>query len=380
MHTSTRYDFLDWLRVLAIALLVFYHTGMMFVGWGWHVENEELLTALRWPMSIAHSLRMPLLFMIAGAGLWFALRSRSGGEVVRERSLRLLLPALVGMLLIVPPQIYYERLFRGQWEGGYLSFFWERVLAFQPYPQGDFSWHHLWFIVYLYVYVLLALPLLLWWRRNHRTLQPGRWLYGLALPLALNEVLLGPYFPETHNLIADWYLFNHYLLLMLYGFLLASMPQVWEWLDGQRRITLLGTVGIAAAGIPLLLAGVIREDSAVDSIIANVFTWLGLMALLGYGRRYLSYSNRLLHWARDASYPIYILHQTVIVVVGYFVIQQAWHPWVKFAVVATVALVGSALLYELAIRRWAVLRLIFGMKPLAAPTRQGQVTEIAPST
>ena len=79
------------------------------MGLGWHIESEALLTELRWPMSIAHRLRMPLLFVIAGAGLWFALRSRSGSEVLRERSLRLLLPALAGIFLIVPPQIYYWR-------------------------------------------------------------------------------------------------------------------------------------------------------------------------------------------------------------------------------------------------------------------------------
>ena len=115
-------------------------------------------------MGIAHRLRMPLLFVIAGAGMWFALGNRNGGGMVRERSLRLLLPLVAGMLLIVPPQIYFERLFRGQWDGGYLSFFFERVLQLQPYPQGDFSWHHLWFVAYLYVYVFLLLPLLLWWR------------------------------------------------------------------------------------------------------------------------------------------------------------------------------------------------------------------------
>jgi peptidoglycan/LPS O-acetylase OafA/YrhL len=361
-ETKLRYDFLDWLRVLAIALLLFYHTGMLFVGWGWHIENADILTELRWPMSIAHRLRMPLLFIISGAGLWFALRRRSGAEVVRERSLRLLLPALAGMLLIVPPQIYYERLFRGQWQGSYLSFFWERVLQFQPYPHGDFSWHHLWFIVYLYVYVLLMLPAMLWWRRSQRRLRPGVWLYALAVPLAINEMVLRPLYPETHNLVADWYLFIHYLLFTVYGFVLASTPQVWEWLEAQRRHAAFATMGLLAAIIPLMIYGIIRSGSALDACVANVFTWLGLMALLGYGRRYLSRSNAWLQWARDACYPIYILHQTLIVAVGYFVIQLDWHPWLKFAVVVTVTLVGCVVLYELAVRRWSVTRILFGMK------------------
>jgi glucans biosynthesis protein C len=357
-----RHDFIDWLRVLAIAVLLFYHTGMIFVGWGWHVENGVVIEALRWPMAISHRLRMPLLFLVSGAGLWFALGRRTGMQLLRERSLRLLLPLLVGMLLIVPPQLYFERLFRGQWHGGYLEFFFQRVLQLQAYPRGDFSWHHLWFIAYLYVYVLVLVPLLLWWRRSSLQLQPGSWLYLLAVPLALNEALLEPLFPETHNLIADWYLFNHYLLLTFYGLVLARTPRAWDWLQAQRRRPLIGAVCLAATAIALLNRGIIREGTPLDACLANLFTWLSLMALLGYGRRYLSFSNSWLRWARDASYPVYILHQTVIVAVGYYVVQLAFSPWSKFVIVVSVTLVVCALTYEFVIRRWALSRVIFGMK------------------
>src|SRR4030095_8547661 len=93
----TRYEFLDWLRVMAIFVLLFYHTGMLFVGWGWHIENADTIAALARPMDIAHRLRMPLLFLIAGAGMWFAMGRRSALDVVRERSWRLLLPLVFGM-------------------------------------------------------------------------------------------------------------------------------------------------------------------------------------------------------------------------------------------------------------------------------------------
>jgi glucan biosynthesis protein C len=99
-----------------------------------------------------------------------------------------------------------------------------------------------------------------------------------------------------------------------------------------------------------------------DAFIANVFTWTMLMALLGYGRRYLSFENQLLRWARDASYPIYILHQTVIIAIGYFVIQEAWAPWVKYWIVLSGTLVSCILIYELCIRRFALSRILFGMK------------------
>ena len=362
-----RYDFLDWLRVIAIFVLLFFHTGMLFVGWGWHIENTEVISALAFPMDISHRLRMPLLFLIAGAGLWFALRSRTATQVIRERSLRLLLPLVLGMFLIVSPQVYVERVFRGQWQGGYLEFFIERVLQLQPYPVGDFSWHHLWFIAYLYVYVILLLPALQWMRGKQSSLRPGAWLYALGLPLALNEALLKPLFPESHNLVSDWYIFNHYLMLTLFGFVLASMQGGWEWLASQRRRALGCAAVVLIAVLTLFETGVIQPDTPADAFAANVFTWLCLMAFLGYGRRYLSFSNALLAWSREASYPVYILHQTIIVIAGYFVVQQPWHAWTKYVVVLALTIFSCVLLYEGLIRRSALLRVVFGMKASRAP-------------
>jgi peptidoglycan/LPS O-acetylase OafA/YrhL len=370
---TTRYEFLDWLRVIAIFVLLFFHTGMLFVGWGWHITNAETIPGLELPMDIAHRLRMPLLFLIAGAGLWFALRRRSGAGLLRERTLRLFIPAAVGMLLVVPPQIYFERLVDGDWHGGYLAFMTQRVFRFEPYPDGDFSWHHLWFIVYLYAYVLILLPLLLWWRRAKTALTPGRWIHGLALPLGINEALLRPFFPETHNLTSDWYIFNHYLLLTFYGVLFASMDGTWDWLRDRRRASLGAAVILTAVGLPLFEYGVVARDTAFDSIYANIFTWAWLMTFLGFGRQFLSFGNKLLAWARDASYPVYILHQTVIIAIAYFVIRQPWSPWAKYWVVLVATLAISVALYEFLLRRFAITRLIFGIKTHGASAQRPPV-------
>src|SRR6187399_1277506 len=223
---TPRYEFLDWLRVLAILLLLFFHTGMLFVGWGWHITNAETIPALELPMDLAHRLRMPLLFVIAGAGMWFALKRRTGKAFIAERTARLLVPAIIGMFLIVPPQVFLERVAHGQWSGGYLDFMWQRVFRFEPYPAGDFSWHHLWFIIYLYVYVLLLKPL----------------------------------FPESHNLVHDWYIFIHYLLLTIYGFVLASMPGVWDWFARRRHWSLAIGIAVVTVLLTLFKMGVVNRD------------------------------------------------------------------------------------------------------------------------
>jgi peptidoglycan/LPS O-acetylase OafA/YrhL len=258
--------------------------------------------------------------------------------------------------------VFVERIAHGQWSGGYLDFMTQRVFQFRPYPAGDFSWHHLWFIVYLYAYVLLLMPLLLWWRRAKPVIRPGAWIFALALPLGLNEALLKPIFPETHNLVSDWYTFNHYLLLTIYGFVLASIQGAWDWLAERRRWSLALGLTVVVGLLALFEAGVFAHDSVADAVFANIFTWFSLLAFLGYGRQHLSFGNRLLSWARDASYPVYILHQTVIIVIAYTVIQQPWRPWTKYWVVLGATLVTCVLLYEFLLRRFTVLRIAFGIK------------------
>lgn len=368
--SNTRYDFLDWLRVIAIFVLLFFHTGMLFVGWDFHIQNRETIAALAWPMDIAHRLRMPLLFVIAGAGVFYALRSRTAIGVLRERTLRLGLPVVFGMFVIVPPQIFIERIFRGQWHGSYLDFYVHKVLQFQPYPAGNFSWHHLWFIVYLFVYVLISLPLFTWWaRRAARTTPATSAIFRISLFVApglllgLNEALLKHLFPETHNLISDWYLFVHYLLLTWYGFLIASRPGMWDQIAKVRTLSLTISVALVALAIVLLDHGVIDHGSTADAFIANVFTWSAVLAFIGYGRHFLSFQNAFLRWAREAAYPVYILHQTLMLIIAYWIIQTSWNPWTKYWAVLAGTLISSVALYQLAIRPFRTMRVLFGLKP-----------------
>ena len=156
---------LDVLRVFAFGVLILYHSGMGYVTWGWHVKNNELSTGLEWVMLFANRWRLPLLFFISGAGVAFSLRRRTMGEFARERAGRLLPPLLMAMFVVVPPQIYFEHLARGREYGSYFEF-WKTVFQFVPYPKGAFSWHHMWFVVYILVYALASIPRFGWLRAD----------------------------------------------------------------------------------------------------------------------------------------------------------------------------------------------------------------------
>ena len=101
--TSRRYD-LDWLRILAVLLLIPFHTARLFDFWEPnYVKNAELSAGLTYQIAFIGPWHMPLLFLLAGAATWYALDFRSDGDYVRERFKRLLVPLAFGVLVIVPP-------------------------------------------------------------------------------------------------------------------------------------------------------------------------------------------------------------------------------------------------------------------------------------
>ncbi len=149
---SERQYYIDWLRIMLIISVFLFHTGMIFNTWDWHVKNDILYGGvLRKVMIFLHNWRMPLLFMLSGAGTFFALGNKTTGQYLLERTRRLLIPFFAGIFLLVPVQVYVEKI------SDYTSIIdFYRHMFDGIYPEGNFSWHHLWFILYLFVIALLV--------------------------------------------------------------------------------------------------------------------------------------------------------------------------------------------------------------------------------
>ncbi|MCE9668046.1 acyltransferase [Myxococcus stipitatus] len=371
--TAHRPD-LDWLRVVAIVLLHLFHTGMMFNHWDWHLKAPVKLEVLEGPMEVMHLLRMPLLMLISGLGTALALKRRTVGAFARDRTKRLLLPLLFGMFVIVPPQLYVERVFRGQFQGSYATFY-PSVLDLVPYPAGNLSWHHLWFVAYLFVYCMLALPLFAALEsararpllaRVEAWLCRGANLAWLAVPLALNDLLLFRH-PQTHALFDDPHTFGHYGLLFLLGHLLGRCPRVWDVLQ-ERRWWLLGTAGVVFA-----IMAPPNEYPLVPERLGRIAAlWSFLLTALAWARHCVRRERPWLKHAQELSYPFYILHQTVILLVGFALLHLPVGPWLHFACVLGVSFVATWALSEL-VARLAWLRPLFGLKPRAQAPRPGPV-------
>lgn len=366
---------LDWLRVLAFGLLIAYHAGMAWSGWNWHLTSSEDIDWLREAMRFVNRWRMPLIFLVSGAAIVLALGSRAPGTFALDRVKRLLVPLLFGMIVIVPPQIYLERLYRGQFTG---SFFDWLPQAFQggPYPNGNVSWHHLWFLAYVLVLTFALLPCFLWARsaQGSRALDKAGQLaarFGLqwlaALPLAASILWLAPVSYNTNGLIGDWHGLVYYGALLLCGAFLFGSPDLLQAMNRQRWLSF--AVGVVAYGALHVgfFEGTVRPtisdaDRPAFALLSALNTMAWLFAIVGFANRYLTRRPAFLSEATEAIYPFYILHQTVTVIAVYWLLQIGTPPVAGFilAVLATF-LVTSAIYFGLVRPLW-FLRPLFGLK------------------
>jgi len=166
---ARRYD-IDMLRVLAFSILIFYHVAMYFVAdWGWHIKSAYQYDWVKYPMLLVNQWRMPLLFLVSGIASSFLIGKSDSLGFIKSRSKRLLIPFLVGVLLVVPPQAYIQATANGSIFASYGEIsYWDfliRYFTFQEWPENafdgsdyGFTWNHLWFIPYLFAYTLLLVP------------------------------------------------------------------------------------------------------------------------------------------------------------------------------------------------------------------------------
>ena len=367
-----RHD-LDWLRVLVFACLIFYHAGMFFVPWGWHIKNNVIYDWLRYPMLFLNQWRLPILFVISGMGTYFALAKRSAAQFSFERIKRLLLPLAFGMAVVVPPQVYIERIAKNQFKGSYFDF-WPSLAFNGVYPEGNLSWHHLWFLPYLLSYSLILLPFFVYMRNqetNHfinfmkNKVLKSRWsVFIMILPLYFIEAFVEPFFPETHAFIGDWFVLINFLVFFFYGFVLMNVRELfWEMVERHRVFYL--TCGLLAFTI-FLFTVITFEDSTArhftEAMIKVFNIWSWILAIFGFAAAYLNKPGKVLNYCNEAVYPFYILHQTVMIIIAYFLMNLSWGLLAKGSILSLGTFLISWIIYEFGIRRWKVVRPFFGLK------------------
>ncbi|MFC1965252.1 acyltransferase family protein, partial [Chloroflexota bacterium] len=376
---ATRLHYVDWLRVLAMCTIFFFHNARLYDSWGWHIKNIEVSRTAGIFIDFCNPWLMPLFFILAAASIYSAMKTRTAGGFAKERILRLLIPILIlGFFVIGPPQVYLERVASGAFSGSFFQFYGTQYFSNGIYglnDTGNFTLvpMHMWFLWLLFIFSLVLLPLFLYNKQTGQshgsrlaTLFEKPWTLVIPVVLiALSQSVVGLEGALTFG--GGW---NHlsYLVFFISGYLMFSNTRI------QENIKRYALVALIAALVLLVLDYLaqfrviklnIPETTGAGIGIWTFLTlksWCFLLAIIGFGSRYLNFNNRFLGYANEAVLPFYILHQTVIIIIGFFVIQLSTGIAPKYFIVATSSFVVIMVIYELLVKRVNILRFLFGMR------------------
>ncbi len=359
---SGRLSYLDWLRFLVVLSLAPFHAALSYTGMGVvYVYDTPIRTLILagkdtwnagpWIMKMftvfMDNWFMHLLFLVSGAGAALSLKKRTPGAFIGERASRLLWPLLAGILLVIPAQAWIRSLSFGTFTGGLVSFyprFFNGIYA-GPGSTGNFEWGHLWFLVYLFVFSALALPLFSAVGRKGESsrlvslagkLAGGAGILLPALWIGILEAVFRPGWPGFQNLVNDWANFTVYLSFFILGFFAVKSAALLEAMERNRHLAL--GLGMAAFIARLQVYNLIPYApgwslvEVLSSALRGVAAWLLVVAVMGYGRRHLNKESAALGAARDLSFPLYVLHFLPLTAVTYLLLGSGLSVWARWSI------------------------------------------------
>jgi fucose 4-O-acetylase-like acetyltransferase len=398
-----RLFYLDWIRILTIGGVFVAHSLLPFSGLPWLINSTQSIVASTPVLLIANQFGMPLLFMVSGAATWFSLRKRSGRQFALERFQRLIVPYLVFTLLLSPIQAYYEAIGHGKFEGGLIAYL-PQFFNLSRFTAFDLTWagaygYHLWFLVFLFAFAIVSLPLFLYMRQakggwiSNLMARVCGWPGGLLLlaaPIALSQVLLR----ASAGNYQGWADFFFWGLFYVYGYLFISDPRADASLDRGWKSGLAG-FGISIAALAAVaIAGIVElastlslqeasgtPDGLVATLLASplaawapvlyaaVFSlislnaWSAVLFLMSVMKRKANVNTRALPYLGEVAMPLYLIHHPVIVVFGFYIVRLDIGGWPQLLVLMASTLAISIGIIELFVRRIGFLRHMLGLRP-----------------
>lgn len=368
---------MDWLRIGAFGLLIFYHIGLVFVHWDYHAKTAQPMEWVAVPLQAVNAWRLPLLFVVSGyaSRAIFATDPRASG-FAWGRTKRLIVPLLFGVIIIVPPQPWIELTTQHDYAQGFLHFW-----AVDYFRFGTLNgivlptWQHLWFVGYLWFYtMLLTLGIALTPRvtRGWIAEMAGRALAGpliLIVPMALLIANWSYAFPgvrETHAFVDDWQVHRVYLPMLLFGFLLRDSDRVWRairtwwWVGGLMAVA--GYAFIAGVELDMLDKLYSRRTTwYLFGVARAIQCWGAIVALIAIADRWWNHDHRLRPMLNEAVFPFYMIHQTIIVIVAGTLLAYGLGAATEFVIILAATVMGCWLFYRIG-REIGWLRPLIGLR------------------
>jgi len=359
-----RLHYIDNLRWICILLLFPLHAALVFCPqwYGYYVSSDYSSTVARGLVVSVEPWIMPLLFCIAGLSMKFALQERTPHLYLKERVTKLLVPFLAGLVLICPVIAYYALKFHSGYTGSFAGAFVHFFSTMQNIQDrngifGDFSVEHLWFIIFLFIISIVALGVILLGRR-----QAGLHVHFNNVSLPVLVLLFIPvWLLNGAGFEMAEYSFLSYFALFLIGYYLLARDSVQARLEKYWAVLLTAwiilTIGMMwTYGIFLAHNDVLWGSSAFYVLTG----WMGVLALMGAGRHLFDIRNSFATYMGAASYPVYILHQAILVAIAYYVVTLVIPPALQFIAIVVASLLLTFACYEI-LKRIPGVRVLFGI-------------------
>jgi glucans biosynthesis protein C len=345
--TGRRYD-IDWVRVIAIGLLLIYHVAIGFQAWGImiaFIANEKTWESLWIPMAMLNVWRIPLLFFVSGMGVYFALQNRNWKQLLQERAGRILLPFAFGIFFIVPIHLYLWRYY----------YHWE--LTYQPSPG------HLWFLGNIFAYVVVLSPVFFYLKKN----EDGKIAKGikrilsnpLGLLLVIAVFIAEAYIvaPKPYEMYAvTWHGFFLGLLAFFSGFcFVLGGTAFWQMLLKWRWVFLF-------SGATLFTLRLVYFQLRVPDYLVVIESDCWIFSVLAFAYRYLNHPGKALSYLSQAAYPVYIIHMIFLYLGSLLIFPLDVATPIQFILVLAFTVTGCFTSYEFVIRRVSFIRPLFGLR------------------
>jgi len=353
---------IEYLRIIAVLLLIPFHCAMVFFSYEpFYVKSTHSHPLLDYFVLFLSPWHMPLLFLIAGMSSCYSLQKRIWKQYLLERTKRLLIPFLFGIFVIVPPQpfIAYLRHYPDPSLVDFLKQYFFHIQGDFTGYTGSFTPAHLWFILYLYFFSIISVPLFLLVKKHSEIIASYLSKRGLLL---LYPIIIG--LAEQLPSISSKNPFYYYTYFFI-GYLIASHPQIEQSINNEKSVVL--SLGVLTMITYLLLIKTsfnFEKYSYLDVsfyILRKFNAWFWLMWILGYGKKILNFQSRWLPYASKMSYPFYILHQTVIIILAYYVVQWQTNIWAQFFSLVILSFIFTIAIYHFLVRKYKLCRLVFGV-------------------
>jgi peptidoglycan/LPS O-acetylase OafA/YrhL len=349
-----RKDYIDWLRNLSILFLFPYHTARVFdtinsfyVKGTTNVPSTNLIYLSYW--------FMPLLFLLAGFSSFLGLQKRSWKIYIKERFFRLFIPFLFGVFVIIPPQAYFARMFHLHTKENYITFLKIYFTDFSNWSEytGSITIGHLWFIIFLFIISLIMLPIMITMIKKHYSVKIMK---NLIFTISLFIVLfLLSLLPDVAG--KNIFLYCGYFMI---GFCIATNENIMEMIGKYRHLFGLITI-IGIVGYFIEIYTIELQETFLFRMVHYLLYWSTLLAMIGYGKQLLNKKSQFMQYLNQGSFPIYILHQTFLVIVGYYVLEKINHGILPYLLILCITFIVTVIAYEI-IKRIKILKIIFGIK------------------